>query len=110
MQAALDPAMIARGEDAYQQCKGCHSVTPGARSGAGPNLYGVVGRKAGSLSGYPYTQALKDADVVWDAASLDAFLADPSGFVPGSEMKRGAVRNAESRAAIAAYLVSLKGD
>lgn len=72
----------------------------------GPNLYGIAGRQAGSLSGYPYSDALAGSDVTWDAASLDAFLADPSGFIPRSEMQRGRVNDPELRAAIVAYLVA----
>lgn len=73
----------------------------------GPNLYGIAGRQAGSLPGYPYSDALSGSDVTWDAASLDAFLADPSGFIPESEMQRGAVSDPEMRGAIVAYLLGL---
>lgn len=102
-----EAALIALGRDGFAQCDGCHTVQPGGRSAAGPNLAGVVGRSAGSLTGYPFSDALAGSDVVWDAASLDAFLADPSGYVPGSEMRRGMVRDPEMRAAIVAYLASL---
>ena len=72
----------------------------------GPSLHDIAGRQAGSLSDYPYSDALAASDVIWDAASLDAFLADPSGFIPGSEMQRGTVRDPELRGAIVAYLLS----
>ena len=96
--------LVAMGEDAFQACTGCHGVEAGAPSAAGPNLYGVVGRKAGSLEGYPFSDALAASDVTWDAASLDGFLADPDGFIPGSEMAPGTVRDADKRKAIIAYL------
>ena len=103
---ALDPAWVQRGEEAYFRCKGCHSIAKGALSSAGPNLYAVIGRRAGRYPGYPFSDALAQSDVVWDAQSLDAFLADPSGYIPGSEMRRGTVREAETRAAIIAYLAA----
>ncbi len=102
-----DPMMVARGKDAFQRCTGCHAAAPGARSQAGPNLYGTVGRVAGSHPGFPYTDALAASKIVWDAETLDAYLADPTGTVPGSEMQRGTVRDADQRAAIVAYLISL---
>lgn len=104
--AALDPALVARGEDAYFQCKGCHAIAKGAPSSAGPNLYAVFGRVAGKQSGFPFTDALAGSNITWDRESLDAFLADPSGYVPGSDMRRGVVRDPETRAAIIAYLAS----
>ena len=103
---ALNPALIQRGEDAYSRCKGCHSIAKGAPSSAGPNLYAVIGRAAGSYPGYPFSDELAQSGVVWDAQNLDAFLADPSGYIPGSDMRRGTVREAETRAAIIAYLAA----
>lgn len=98
---------IALGEEAFQRCTACHTVEAGAPSSAGPNLHGIVGRTAGSLEGFPYTEALAEEDFAWDAASLDAYLADPDGFVPGTDMLIGTVTDDEERAAIVGYLVSL---
>lgn len=105
--APSDPALIAQGEAAFQSCTGCHAVANGAPSGAGPNLYGVAGRSAGVHPDYAFSGALASSGIVWDAASLDAFLADPSGTVPGSEMEAGMVRDAAERRAIVAYLMAL---
>ena len=101
-----DPSLIALGREGFAQCDGCHSLDPQGRSGMGPSLFAIAGRKAGGWDGYPYSEALAESRVTWDAASLDAFLADPSGFIPGSEMKRGTVHDPDLRAAIVAYLVS----
>lgn len=102
-----DPEVVALGEDAFQRCKGCHSVAPGGPSRAGPNLHGIFGQVAGTRPGYPYTDALAGSGIVWDTDTLDSFLADPSGTVPGSEMRRGTVSDTDQRAAIIAYLASL---
>lgn len=101
------PEVVALGEDAFQRCKGCHSVAPGGPSRAGPNLHGIFGQVAGTRPGYPYTDALAGSRIVWDTDTLDSFLADPSGTVPGSEMRRGTVSDTDQRAAIIAYLASL---
>ncbi|WP_108788314.1 c-type cytochrome [Erythrobacter sp. Alg231-14] len=112
--ATSDPAvedagavdLIAMGEDAFQMCTACHVVDAGARSTAGPNLHGVLGRVIGDLDGYSYSDALTASDAVWDEENLDQFLADPSGYLPGTDMLAGAVRDDEARAAIIAYLAS----
>ena len=101
-----DASLVALGRDGFAQCDGCHSLDPQGRSGMGPSLFRIAGRQAGGWDGYPYSAALIESGVTWDAASLDAFLADPSGFIPGSEMKRGTVHDPDLRAAIVAYLVS----
>lgn len=98
--------LVALGEDAFQTCTGCHSVAPDGRSAAGPNLYGVMGRKAGSLEGYSFSDAFAASDITWDEASMDGFLADPQGYIPGSEMLVGAVPDEEQRKAIIAYLAA----
>jgi cytochrome c len=98
--------LVALGEDAFQTCTGCHSVAPDGRSAAGPNLYGVMGRQAGSLDGYPFSDAFAASDVTWDETSLDGFLADPQGYIPGSEMLAGAVPDDETRSAVIAYLAA----
>lgn len=102
-------SLVALGEDAFQACAGCHAVEAGAPSGAGPNLHGVIGRQAGSLGDFPFSDALAGSGVTWDEASLDRYLADPAGYVPGTEMLAGAVPDADSRTAIIAYLSSKGG-
>lgn len=99
-------ALAALGEDVFVRCSVCHVNEAGAPSSAGPNLHGVIGRTAGSLDGFPYTDALAASDVTWDEATLDQYLADPEGFIPGSEMLPGTVADADDRAAIIAYLAS----
>lgn len=102
--AAMD--LVALGEDAFQMCNGCHVVEAGARSSAGPNLHGVMGRTIGGLDGYEYSNALAASEIAWDETSLDQYLADPAGYLPGTDMLAGAVRDADTRAAIIAYLAS----
>src|SRR6266516_2581123 len=63
-------------------CRTCHSVKEGDNR-LGPNLHGIVGRKSGALTNYGYSHAMANADVVWDKATLDKFIANPEGVVDG---------------------------
>ncbi len=98
--------LAAAGEAAFAICTGCHVVESGAASTVGPNLHNVLGRKAGSVEGYTYSEALAGSDIVWSEAELDAFIADPQGKIAGTNMVAGAVSDADSRAAIIAYLAA----
>ena len=96
----------AKGADAFEdRCSQCHTM--GAVS-QGPNLAGIVGRKAGASPGFPYTAALKGAGLTWTAANLERFLAGPQALVPGTAMTV-VVPGAAERANIVAYLASQKG-
>ena len=88
------------------QCGSCHSVEAG-KNGVGPSLAGVVGRHAGSLPGFNYSQALKNSGIVWDEKSLDGWVTNPVKDVPGARMYFAGVSDATKRQAIIAYLKSL---
>jgi glucose/arabinose dehydrogenase/cytochrome c2 len=91
-----------------QQCALCHSAEPGDNGGAqGPSLQGVLGRPAASRAGFSYTKALHQANLTWDAATLDRFLAAPTMVVPGSAMVI-AVPQPDDRANLIAYFQALK--
>lgn len=99
--------LIAAGQPAFAVCSGCHVVDSGAASTAGPNLHAIVGKEAGARDDFAYSEALMSSGIVWTEAELDAYLADPSGKLPGTTMVAGAVQDAEQRTAIIAYLKSL---
>ncbi|QUL37998.1 cytochrome c family protein [Erythrobacter sp. JK5] len=80
--------LVAAGEAAFAVCSGCHVAEAGEPSMAGPNLYGVFGRKAGALDDFAYSDALASSDIVWDNATLDRFLANPSGYAPAPAWSR----------------------
>ena len=105
----LLPAAVAAqdagpGFDLFQQnCRTCHVMQEGDHR-LGPSLAGVVGREAGSAEGFADSGAMAQGVVVWDEASLDSFLADPAGFMPGNAMVYQGMPSAENRAAVIAYL------
>jgi cytochrome c len=96
-QAAGDAA---RGETLYHDCQACHSFD---KNQIGPMHRGIVGRAAGTVAGFDYSEALKNARIVWTEANLDKWLADPEIFVPGSKMYFS-VDGAADRADIIAFL------
>lgn len=104
-QSAGNPA---KGKTLFLQCGACHSVLPGAAHKVGPNLSGVAGSKAASRPGYKYSKALTDSKIVWNDAKLNAFIAKPSGMVPGTKMVFGGIADPVKRADIVAYIKTLK--
>jgi cytochrome c len=79
-----------RGERVFQHCYSCHSVVAGETNLRGPNLRGVIGRRAGTFPGFEYSQAFAAAagerGLLWTRTTLDAFLADPEAFIAGTAM------------------------
>ncbi len=92
------------GRKAYEaRCGGCHAVDSDR---IGPRHAGVVGRRAGSVPGFDYSPALRASGLVWDAALLERWLADPEALVPGQRMGYR-LGDAKLRADIVAYLATL---
>ena len=89
-----------------KKCVICHAAEPG-KNKIGPSLFGVVGRKAGSVSGFNYSSAVKSSKLTWTAQNLDAFIANPQQKVPGNHMPYSGMSDAQERAALIAYLESL---
>ena len=84
----------------------CHTTKEGDNR-LGPNLYKIVGSKAGSLQNYGYSSAMKGADFVWDEAKLDRFIANPEQTVPGNNMKPfSGLASADDRAKVVGFLLS----
>jgi cytochrome c len=89
----------------FSRCAGCHSTQAGQNK-IGPSLAGVFGRTSGSVPGYNYSAALKNAHLTWDQQTLDKFLQSPSGLVHGTKMF-ATVPDAATRQRVIAYLKSL---
>lgn len=95
---------LERGAELFRACAACHALAPGEHR-TGPSLADVFNRKAGTVPGFTrYSEALEGADVIWDHAMLDAWLADPAGFIPGNRMIFQGIPDADARADLIAYL------
>jgi len=91
-------------------CRTCHTVKEGDNR-LGPTLAGVIGRKAGSLADYPFSDAMKKSGVLWDEATLDRFIENPEAVVAGNAMKPyTGVSSPEDRATIIAFLKTQSGN
>ncbi|QPF75592.1 c-type cytochrome [Roseateles sp. DAIF2] len=92
-------------------CASCHQVGPSARSGFGPQLNHLIGRRAGSLADYAYSPAMKGSTLVWNEQNLAAFIRQPERVVPGTKMRFFALGYDERRIAnLLAYLRSEPGE
>lgn len=105
-QAAGDAA---EGEKVFKRaCATCHIVTKEGPKRLGPSLFEIAGRKTGTVEGFRYSEANKNANIVWSPETLEPYLADPKKVVPGTIMAFAGLKKAEDRANVIAYLVSLK--
>jgi cytochrome c len=96
------------GKKAFRQvCGACHATTAG-KTYVGPSLFGVVGRKSGSLADYQFSDGMRAANLTWTDATLDRYVAEPRGVVPGTKMTYGGMKDAQKRGDLIAYLNSLK--
>ena len=102
-------ADAARGKTVAKACTACHKFENDGKNGVGPNLYGVVGRKKEGAAGFKYSGALaKSSGATWTVEELNKYIADPKSYAPGNKMAFAGVKKVEDRAALLAYLSSLK--
>ena len=102
--SAATPAGAPTAAD-FSRCAGCHSTQAGQNK-IGPSLAGIYGKPSGSVPGYTYSAALKNAHLTWDQQTLDKFLQNPGGLVHGTKMF-ATVPDADARQRVIAYLKSL---
>lgn len=96
----------AAGKKIFNRCKACHDVEQ-AKNKVGPHLVGIVGRKAGSLPDYAYSDPMKAKGaegLVWDDANIAAYMTDPKGFIPDNKMAFAGLKKPEDIANLIAYL------
>ncbi len=103
--AGADPAA---GAKAVRKCTVCHSLDKGGKNRIGPNLWDLIGRPIGAAAGYRYSAALKGkSGETWGFENLDAFLAKPKDWAPGTKMSFAGIRKPGQRANLIAYLRGL---
>ncbi len=102
--AGGDPTRAAEldaGREVYDRCLACHAI---GYDRVGPRHCGLFGRRAGSVPGFPYSDAMRRSGIVWGPESLDAFLRDPPGFVPGTHMTWAGIPEPDARSQLIAWL------
>ena len=98
-------ADYARGKRTFKLCQSCHLTAEGAGNLVGPNLHGLFGREVGSVDGFAFSDALEEANFVWEPVHLDEWLTNPRAFLPGNRMSFAGVRKPEDRLGLIAYLM-----
>jgi cytochrome c len=97
----------AAGQPVFNQCRACHVIENNGRNGVGPNLHGVVGRRAASIENFRYSanmRSLGEGGLVWTPENLDRYLTNPKDLVPQGIMSFAGIRNDQQRADLIAYL------
>lgn len=93
-----------RGRRLYIQCRACHTLVAGGNQLLGPNLLDFIGRPAGAVPDYEYSEALMAAEITWTPEVLDDWIRSPSEVIPGNKMIFAGIRKARDRADLIAYL------
>ena len=101
---------VAAGEKVFQKCLQCHRIGLGATNFYGPVLNGLIGRKAGSVPGYKYSQALETSTIVWDYDALSRYLKEPKHAVPGVAMTFPGLKDQADIDNVIAYVSQFRRD
>ena len=100
---------LAHGEKVFKKCSACHMIASGGKNMIGPNLWGVIGRTAGSVSDYKYSKAMVAYAKQWNFAEMNDYLIKPQAYIKGTKMAFAGLRKEKDRASVILYLNS-KGD
>ena len=103
-------ADIAKGEKVFNQCRQCHRIGIGATNFYGPVLNGLIGRKAGTVPGYKYSDAMETSGITWTAETLSPYLKQPKHEVPGINMTFKGLSNQEDVDNVIAYISQFRRD
>ena len=104
VQTASKRTPMERGAKLYKRCKACHTLEDGGKHKVGPNLWNIYGAQAGTKDGFNYSKVMAASEVIWDDATLDAYIKKPSEFMKGNRMSFVGIKKAEDRAALLLYM------
>lgn len=99
----------AAGEKVFMQCASCHVVEPGVNR-VGPSLAGIIGRVAGTVEGFNYSDANKNSGITWTPEKMFQYLENPQRVVPGTKMAFAGLKNGQDRADVIAYIKTHGGE
>jgi len=92
------------GADVFKKCRACHQVGEGAKNAVGPVLNGLLGRKAGTIEGFNYSDANKSSGLIWDEAAFAKYIKDPRAAMPGNKMAFAGLKDDRDIADLIAFL------
>ena len=96
------------GAAVFGRCAVCHTNDKGGGDGLGPNLFGIVGRKAATRPGFAYSPPMRKSGLVWTDVNLTKWVAGPARLVPGTKMAFAGITSKKQQADVVAYLTTLK--
>ena len=102
--ALLASASVADGEKVFKKCAACHSIAKGGSNKIGPALWGVLGRQAGSVSGYKYSKAMAAHGKKWSFEEMNSFLIKPKDWIKGTKMSFAGLKSKNDRVAVILYM------
>jgi cytochrome c len=100
----------ASGEKVFVVCKACHQIGENVKNAVGPVLNGVLGRKAGSVAGYSYSDANKNSGITWDEATFREYIKDPRAKIPGTKMIYAGLKDEQKTNDLVAFLKQFDAD
>ncbi len=106
IKALLAMGDLAHGEKVFKKCSACHMIAPDGKNKIGPNLWGVIGRTAGSVSDYNYSKAMKEYAKEWTFAEMNSYLIKPQAYIKGTKMAFAGLRKEKDRASVILYMNS----
>jgi len=106
IKALLALGTIEHGEKVFKKCSACHVIAKGGKNKIGPALYGVLGKKSGSVSDYKYSKALIAHGKVWSFAEMNSFLTKPKAHIKGTKMAYAGLKNDKDRSSVILYMNS----
>ena len=97
---------LAHGEKVFKKCSACHMIASDGKNMIGPNLWGVIGRKAGAVSDYKYSKAMVAYGKEWNFEEMNAYLIKPQAYIKGTKMAFAGLRKEKDRASVILYMNS----
>jgi cytochrome c len=99
-----DSLLTGAGRKIFNRCAACHPLSSTGEHGIGPNLYGIIGTKAGTQEGFAYSDSLRQSGITWTPDTLDRWLKNPQELVPGTKMAFAGLASPDDRKAVIAYI------